>query len=346
MSQDLIQEVISQKRNEPWWVDSEKQVIGRYGQVFHPANLDRLTKEDFKSFLLIKNNLHWGAIHRQENLVTADMPALIKFLKYVLDENIPIKDRLSTNFKEKGGYWIKGIGRAVITPILLVVYPNKYGVWNSRSESALKKLGLFPKFLSKDSFAEKYLKANDVLLELSQKYNITLWQLDGILGEISGNGPFEATPTEEEIVTEEAREYGVEDIANFGMESHLEDFLIANWNKTVFGENYELIYNEGDLVSQQYQTGVGPIDILAKSKNGEEYLVIELKKGRTSDAVVGQLLRYIAWIKENMADGKVVKGAVVVLELDDKLKYALKELKQLIGLYIYRVDFKLTQQQV
>ena len=107
-----------------------------------------------------------------------------------------------------------------------------------------------------------------------------------------------------------------------------------------------MIYNEGDLVSQQYQTGVGPIDILAKSKNGEEYLVIELKKGRTSDAVVGQLLRYIAWVKENLAGGKTVKGAVVVLELDDKLKYALKELRQLIGLYIYRIDFKLTQQQV
>lgn len=56
-------------------------------------------------------------------------------------------------------------------------------------------------------------------------------------------------------------------LASFGMESHLEDFLIANWSKTIFGKEYELIYNEGDLMSQQYQTGVGPIDILAKSKN-------------------------------------------------------------------------------
>lgn len=346
MSQDLIQEVISQKRNESWWLESVKQVVGRYGQMFHPANLDRLTKEDFKSFLLFKNNLHWGAIHRQGNLVTADMPALIKFLKFVLDENIPIKERLKTNFTERGGYWIKGIGRAVITPILLVVYPTKYGVWNSRSENALRKLNLFPSFSPQDSFVSKYLKVNDVILDLSQKYNVTLWQLDGVLGEISGSGPFEAAPTEEEKVAEEVRrEHGVEDVTNFGMESHLEDFLIANWSKTIFGKGYELIYNEGDLISQQYQTGVGPIDILAKSKNGEEYLVIELKKGRTSDAVVGQLLRYIAWVRENVANGKAVKGAVVVLDVDDKLKYALKELKD-ITLYTYQVNFNLMKEDL
>ena len=81
MSRDLIQEVISLKRNESWWIESEKQVIGRYGQMFHPANLDQLTKEDFKSFLLIKNNLHWGGINRSSNAVTTDMPALTKFLK-------------------------------------------------------------------------------------------------------------------------------------------------------------------------------------------------------------------------------------------------------------------------
>ena len=166
MSRDLIQEVISLKRNESWWIESEKQVIGRYGQMFHPANLDQLTKEDFKSFLLIKNNLHWGGINRSSNAVTTDMPALTKFLKYVLDENIPIKERLSTNFTEKGGYWIKGIGRAVITPILLVMHPTKYGVWNSRSENALKKLNLFTKFYPKDSFSDKYLKINEVLLVL------------------------------------------------------------------------------------------------------------------------------------------------------------------------------------
>jgi len=345
MDKDLIQNSILKNKNNSWWLESEKKVIEKYGQMFNSGNLDQLTKEDFKSFLLIKNNLHWEGIHRQSNLITSDMEALKRYLKYLLNEEVSIKERLKQVFNAKGGYIIKGLGKAVITPILLVVYPNKYGVWNSRSESALKKLNLFPKFLPKDSFADKYVKVNEVILDLAKKYNITLWQLDGILGEISGYSPFGSIQSEEEVVEKEVQEHGVVDLVNFGMESHLEDFLIANWNKTIFGSKYELIYDEGDLTSQQYQTAVGPIDILAKSKIGEEYLVIELKKGRTSDAVVGQILRYIAWVKENIAKGKGVKGIVVVLDLDEKLKYALKELKD-ITLYIYQVNFKLTQHNI
>jgi len=345
MEQDLIQKIISEKANDSWWLESEKKVIGKYGQMFNPANLDQLTKEDFKSFLLIKNNLHWEGIHRQGNLVTSNMKALKKFLRFLLFESIPIKERLQKAFSKRSGYAIRGLGRAVVTPILLVVYPKKYGVWNTRSEAALKRLNLFPRFLSKDTFADKYLKVNQTLLELADKYNISLWQLDGVLGEISGSSPFDISQSEEETIEEEAKEHGIVDLPNFGMERHLEDFLVVNWNKTVFGKKYELIEEEGDLVSQQYSTPVGLIDILALSRDGKKYLVIELKKGRSSDAVVGQILRYIAWVRENLAKDKQVKGMVVVLEMDEKLKYALKELKD-ITLYTYQVNFKLTKEEI
>jgi len=51
----------------------EEEVIKRYGTIFHPSNLDKLTKEEFKSFLLMKNNKHWDGIHRQGNIITLDM---------------------------------------------------------------------------------------------------------------------------------------------------------------------------------------------------------------------------------------------------------------------------------
>ena len=98
MTDGLIQQIILKKKDQSWWQESERKVIGRYGPLFNPSNLDNLSKEDFKSFLLIKNNLHWEGIHRQGNIITADMKLLIKFLKYLLDENIPIKERLSTKF--------------------------------------------------------------------------------------------------------------------------------------------------------------------------------------------------------------------------------------------------------
>jgi len=41
----------------------------------------------------------------------------------------------------------------------------------------------------------------------------------------------------------------------------------------------------------QHATETGPLDILALRKYGSEFLVVELKKGRASDVVVGQILR-------------------------------------------------------
>lgn len=350
MDTDLIQKIIDEKTNNPWWIEAEKKVSGRYGHIFNPANLDRLTKEDFKSFLLIKNNLHWEGIHRQGNLITSDMDKLRGFLKLLLDENIPIKERLQKLFDKRGGYYIKGLGRAVVTPIMLLVYPDKYGVWNSRSEAALIKLNQFPRFATGDSFANKYLKVNNVLHELAAKYNVSLWNLDGVFGELSGFGPWleQASygKTDEEELEQEAQEHGIEDVANFGMERQLEDFLIANWDKTIFNKEYDLIYGEGDdLLSQQYQTSIGPIDILVKAKDGSGYLVIELKKGKTSDAVVGQILRYMTWVRENLAGNGTVKGTIVILEADDKIKYSLRG-QQNISLYTYRVDFTLNIENV
>ena len=59
------------------------------------------------------------------------------------------------------------------------------------------------------------------------------------------------------------------------------------------------------------------IDILAISKDQKEFLVIELKKGRASDIVMGQIQRYMGHIKNNLAGDKDVKGLIIALE-DDK----------------------------
>jgi restriction system protein len=50
------------------------------------------------------------------------------------------------------------------------------------------------------------------------------------------------------------------------MEKQLEDFIIHNWDNTELGKKYNLIIEDGELLSQQYRTDIGPIDILAKDK--------------------------------------------------------------------------------
>jgi restriction system protein len=131
------------------------------------------------------------------------------------------------------------------------------------------------------------------------------------------------------------------DPSAFALEKHLEDFLIFNWASTDLGKKYDLVTDEGVVVAQQYQSDTGPIDILAISKDKAEYLVIELKKGKASDVVVGQILRYMGFVNQDLAvKGESVRGIVIALEDDLRLKNALSMVPN-VSFYRYQIEFKL-----
>lgn len=129
----------------------------------------------------------------------------------------------------------------------------------------------------------------------------------------------------------------------FQMESHLEDFLIENWDRTELGQKYDLIQDdENNISSQQYRTDIGVIDILARDKETGKHVVIELKKNQTSDDTIGQLARYMGWVEEHVTGGKKTLGVIIAGKFDDRLYYASKKLSD-VELYIYQVDFRLAE---
>jgi len=133
----------------------------------------------------------------------------------------------------------------------------------------------------------------------------------------------------------------VEDPAAFAMEKHLEDFLVLNWTQTDLGKEYDIFEEEGEKVGQQYQTDTGVVDILAISKDKKRLLVVELKKGRASDAVVGQILRYMGYVQEELAEeGQSVKGTIIAQEEDQRIRRALAVVPN-IDFYRYQINFKL-----
>ena len=135
----------------------------------------------------------------------------------------------------------------------------------------------------------------------------------------------------------------VEEPSEFALEKHLEEFLIKNWKKTDLGKKYDIYEDNGVLVGQQYQSDTGPIDILAISKDKKTLLVVELKKGRVSDNVVGQIQRYMGFVKEDLAeDNQNVKGVIIGHDDDRKIQRALSVTNN-IEFYKYKVDFKLYQ---
>lgn len=83
------------------------------------------------------------------------------------------------------------------------------------------------------------------------------------------------------------------------------------------------------------------MSILAISKDKKRLLVVELKKGRASDAVVGQVLRYMGYVQEELAeDGQTVQGVIIALEDDQRIRRALAVVPNIV-FYRYQISFKL-----
>lgn len=133
----------------------------------------------------------------------------------------------------------------------------------------------------------------------------------------------------------------IEDAASFALEKHLEDFLVQNWTQTELGQHYDIFSEDGETVGQQYPSDTGPMDILAISKDRKTLLVVELKKGRASDAVVGQVQRYMGYALQELAEpGQAVKGVIIALEDDQRIRRALAVAPN-IEFYRYQISFKL-----
>ena len=131
-----------------------------------------------------------------------------------------------------------------------------------------------------------------------------------------------------------------EEKTEFALEKYLEEFLVSNFG-TIFHGALEYGDQEGNP-GQQYPTEIGNIDILAREADSDNYVVIELKKGRGSDEVVGQVLRYMGWVKANLChgQGQDVRGLVICKESNDRLEYALNMVPN-VEVQFYQIDFRL-----
>ena len=70
------------------------------------------------------------------------------------------------------------------------------------------------------------------------------------------------------------------------------------------------------------------------------FVVFELKLDRGPDAAIGQIARYMGWVKHNLAGERSVRGVIVARTLDEKLRYAASVIPN-ITLFEYNVSFTL-----
>ena len=111
----------------------------------------------------------------------------------------------------------------------------------------------------------------------------------------------------------------------------------------VLDELYFPSAKRADVYKKRVSGSLGPMDILAIKKDKSQLLVVELKKGRASDAVVGQVLRYMGYVKQELAEpNQSVKGVIIALDDDTQIRRALAMTPD-ISFYRYEVSFKLNK---
>jgi len=136
----------------------------------------------------------------------------------------------------------------------------------------------------------------------------------------------------------------LEDVSEGILEKYLQEFLALNWEKTPFATEFNIYKDEeGQMVGQQFNAfGNDRIDILAESKDKSTLLVIELKKGRGTDAAVGQVLRYMGYINTIKDDNQTVRGLIIAHEDDERTQHALSMIEN-VDFYVYKLQFSLTK---
>jgi hypothetical protein len=95
-----LEDLLNEHRESPHpdfsHITSHKdQVLACYQPIFSARHLPDLTKAEFESFLLIRNNNHWESLHRVGKFMTEDLALLREALSTLVDESRTVRERLN-----------------------------------------------------------------------------------------------------------------------------------------------------------------------------------------------------------------------------------------------------------
>lgn len=164
-------------------VEHRDQVLERFQPIFLPRHIPNLTRDEFESFLYFENNHHWTGLHRVKKFMTRDMSLLRRAIAILLDEGRPVRERLNQlrpYYRNAEDSFVSHLGIPVLTAILLIAYPDQYGVWNDTSEKGLNFVRLWDPRWDNDPSGDVYVEMNAFFVELAKFLKIDLWTLDAL----------------------------------------------------------------------------------------------------------------------------------------------------------------------
>ena len=154
-------------------------------------------------------------------------------------------------------------------------------------------------------------------LELFDAERHGLWELDQ-----REDGKLEVRQATDEPVPDQGLGKEGEAGHAFAAEPHLRDYLVQHLD--LIEDGLQLFVDDEGNSGVEYRIPVGRIDILAVDAEGG-FVVIELKVGRGPDAVCGQVMRYVSWVKRHLAQGRQVRGCIITHHISDKIRYGVAD---------------------
>lgn len=138
---------------------------------------------------------------------------------------------------------------------------------------------------------------------------------------------------------EELEDTEPEATGEFAYEHDLRDFLARNLHLIEPGLS---LYADEGMSGIEFPVGGRFIDLLALDGNGD-FVVIELKVSKGYDRVIGQLLRYVNWIRQNLAEPEQrVRGIIIAKSISEDLRLATSSLAE-VSLYEYELSVAVRQ---
>lgn len=158
--------------------EDEDDVIKEYGEYFRSGKFDW---DIFKKFTNKDYNKHWGGIDRNNTLLEPQFDKLKKAIRRLLDESLPIQERLQDVLL--GNYRVKGASIGIFSAILLVSYPDKYATWNIRTRDAVNDILSDDKEKFRDP-ENDYKRFSEFVSRIAKDNGLTLWEMDWLWSEI------------------------------------------------------------------------------------------------------------------------------------------------------------------
>jgi len=183
----------------------------------------------------------------------------------------------------------------------------------------LKKLGRYDEAIEfvKECIPKKKLsKSYDKEIDKIQKLIVSGMKIDQNEG--LEEGAQQVKPQISTTVTA-----GISKKTAFSSEQRLEEELEAKIinNDLLFGKRLKIYETDLGYGRQFVIPGIGRMDLLTQEIGSNDFYIIELKKGKGDDQVIGQTARYMGWVNTNLVkNNENVFGIICVNHATEKLR--------------------------